>query len=147
MKSLRTLFLFLLALLSGCATSMVQAPDLIAPSAGKAVIYVYRVDLFNSAENLAPNVRINYQNIGALTRRGYFRVEVDPGLAQVALYKFDRGEDITYWPAEQNAIVNLKLAPDSTHFVELSLNTSTYSFKETSRDAALQALPGMHPLN
>jgi hypothetical protein len=147
MKSLRALFLFLLALLSGCASSMAQAPDLIAPSAGKAVIYIYRVDLFTSAESLAPNVRINYENIGTLTRRGYFRVEVDPGPIQVALYKFDRGEDNTFWPAEKNSIVDLKLAPNSTHFVELSLNASAYSFGEVSRDTALKSLSGMHPLN
>ena len=146
MESLRTFILLFLTLLSGCA-GMAQAPDLIAPRAGKAVVYIYRVDLSPAdTDRMVPNVRVNDESIGPLTRRGYFRVEVDPGPAQVALYRLDRGYE-TFWPAAQDVIVNLELAPNSTHFVELSLSTATFSFRETSRDAALQALSGKFSLN
>jgi hypothetical protein len=146
MESLRTIFFSFLALLSACAGNVIQAPDLIAPSEGNAVVYIYRVDLSINLDRNVPNVRINNKSIGPLTRRGYFRVEVNPGSAQVALYKIDRGYD-TFWPAAQDTIVPLMLAPNSTHFVELSLNMMNYSFKEVSRDTALRALAGTHLLN
>lgn len=144
MKSLRTFMLLFLTLLSGCAST--QAPDLVAPSAGKAVVYIYRVDLSADTGRMVPNVRVNNAGIGPLTRRGYFRIEVNPGPAQVALYRLDKGYE-TFWPAAQDVIVSLELAPNSTHFVELSLNTTTFSFRETSRDTALQALSGKFLLN
>lgn len=144
MKSSRVFLLFLLALLSGCADS--QAPNLIAPSAGKSVVFIYRIDSVIGADILAPNVRVNDASIGALTRRGYFRVEVNPGPTQVTLYTNDQGSD-TFWPVAQNSVVNLKLAPNSTYFVELSLDSMTYHFRETSREKALDALADAFLLN
>lgn len=146
MKLLRILSIFFLVLLSGCATSTAQAPDLIVPSAGKAVVYVYRVDQAADTEHMVPNVRINNVSIGPLTRRGYFRVEVNPGSTQVALYVLDTGYE-TFWPVTQNLIVDLKLAPNSMHFVELSLNSMIVNFRETSRHTAIQRLSGMYLLN
>jgi len=150
MKLRLVFFLLAFAQLWGCASSTAQFPGLIAPSAGKAAIYIYRVDLYVSAVRVAPNVRVNAEGIGPLLRYGYFRVEEDPGLTQVALYKNDRGDDRgddTYWRAAQNAIVNLRLAPNSTHFVEFTLDKMLFSFKETSRDKALRSLPDLRLLN
>lgn len=146
MKLLHILFLFFLVLLAGCATNAAKAPNLIAPSAGKAVVYVYRVDQSAETGSMVPNVRINNESIGPLTRRGYFRVEVNPGSTEVALYVLDTGYE-TFWPVTQNLIVNLNLTPNSTHFVELTLNASLVNFSETSRHTALQGLSGMFLLN
>ena len=146
MKSLRILFLVFIVLLSGCESAPAKAPALIAPSAGKAVIYVYRVDQSADTGDMVPNVRINNESIGPLTRHGYFRVEVKPGPTHVALYVLDTGYE-TFWPLAQDLIVNLNVAPDSTHFVELTLNAAIVNFRETSRNAALQGLSGMHLLN
>jgi hypothetical protein len=148
MRSRRAFFLSALALLSGCASSTAQFPGLIAPSAGKAVVYIYRVDLVVGAVRVAPNVRVNYENVGLLMSYGYFRIEVDPGPTQVALYRLDRGDDTDiYWPAAQDAIVNLQLAPNSTHFVMFTLDKRIFSFREISRDTALRSLPDLHLLN
>lgn len=146
MKLLHILFLFFLALLAGCATETAKAPKLIAPSVGKAVVYVYRVDQSAETGSMVPNVRINNESIGPLTRSGYFRVEVNPGSTEVALYVLDTGYE-TFWPVTQNLIVNLRLAPNSTRFVELTLNAMVVNFKETSRPTALQGLSGMSLLN
>jgi hypothetical protein len=151
MRSRRAFSLFALVLLSGCASSTAQFPGLIAPSAGKAVVYIYRVDFNVGAVRVAPHVRVNYENIGPLMRSGYFRVEVDPGPTQVALYRLDKGDtawgDDTFWRAAQDAIVNLKLAPNSTHFIEFTLDRFLFSFRETSRDRALRSLPDLYLLN
>lgn len=146
MKLLHILFLFLLALLAGCASEMAKVPTLMAPSAGKAVVYVYRVDQSAETGSMVPNVRINNESIGPLTRSGYFRVEVNPGSTVVALYVLDTGYE-TFWPVSQNLIVNLNLVPNSTHFVELTLNAMVVNFRETSRPIALQGLTGMSLLN
>ena len=146
MRSRCAFFLSAFALLSGCASSTAQFPGLIAPSAGKAVVYIYRVDLYVGYVSVAPNVRVNYESIGPLMKYGYIRVEVDPGPTQVALYRLDKGDD-TYWRAAQDAIVNLKLAPNSTHFVQFTLDKRIFSFRETSRDTALRLLPGLRLLN
>ena len=146
MKSLRNLFLCFLLLLSGCETDAPRLPDLIAPSAGKAVIYVYRVDQSSDTGGMVPNVRINGESIGPLTRHGYFRVEVTPGPAHVALYVLDTGYE-TFWPLTQDLIVNLNVAPNSMHFVELTLNAAIVKLKEAPRSKALQGLVGMHMLN
>ena len=124
-------FLSIFVLLMGCASSTAQFNGLVAPSPGKAVVYIYRVDLYVGAPRIAPNVRVNYESIGPLLKYSYFRVEADPGPTQVALYRLDKGDD-TYWRAAQDAIVNLTLAPNSTHFVEFSLDTRIFSFRETS---------------
>ena len=146
MRLLRTFFLFALILLSGCASTTPKYPGLVEPSAGKAVVYIYRVDLLAGVDDIAPNVRINFENIGALTRNGYFRVEANPGSAQLALYKLDIGDNV-FWPANKDIIVNLDMEPDNTYFVELSLNTTTISFGTTSREVALEAMPGKNLLN
>lgn len=146
MKLLRILIIFFLVLLAGCATDTAKAPKLIAPRAGKAVVYVYRVDQSADTGHLVPNLRINNESIGPLTRRGYFRVEVNPGRTQVALYVLDTGYE-TFWPLTENLVVILNLAPNSTHFVELTLNTTIVNFRETSRPTALQGLSGMSLLN
>ena len=69
----------------------------------------------------------------------------------MALYRLDKRdntwEDDIYWPARQDAIVNLNLAPNSTHFVEFTLEKMLFSFRETSRDTALRSLPDLLPLN
>jgi hypothetical protein len=84
-----------LPLLSFQVVQVVQRsfPDLIEPSAGKAVVYIYRVDLIVGAVSVAPNVRVNYESIGSLMKFGYFRVEVDPGPTLVALYRLDKGDN------------------------------------------------------
>jgi len=146
MRLHRVFILFAFALLVGCAGSAARFPGLVPPSAGKAVVYIYRVDLYVGGARIAPNVRVNYESIGPLTKYGYFRVEVDPGPTQVALYKLDK-EDDTYWRAAQDAIVNLHLAPNSTHFVEFTLDTRIFYFRETSRDKALQSLPDLRSLD
>lgn len=146
MKSLRNLFLCFLLFLSGCEVETVRAPDLIAPTAGKAVVYVYRVDQSSDTGGMVPNVRINNESIGPLTRHGYFRVEVMPGPTHVALYVLDTGYE-TFWPLTQDLIVNFNVAPNSTHFVELTLNAAIVKLKETPRNTALHGLSGMHLLN
>lgn len=146
MRPRRVFILSVFVLLAGCASSATRFTGLVAPSAGKAVVYIYRVDSYVGAARQAPNVRVNYESIGPLLKYGYFRVEVNPGPTQVALYRLDK-EDANYWRAAQDAIVNLKLEPNSTHFVELSLDTMLFSFRETSRAAALRALPDLRLLN
>lgn len=140
------LFLSAFTLLSSCASNTANFSGLIAPSTGKAVIYIYRVDLTVRHVEVAPNVRVNYESIGPLTISGYYRVEVEPGPTQVALYTLDRGRD-TYWRTAKDAIVNLNLAPNSIHFVQLSLDRGFFSFREISRDVALQSLPDLYLLN
>ncbi len=146
-KLMRSFFFLFLILLSGCAADPAHAPDVVPPSAGKAVIYIYRVDATAGTGQLAPNVRVNNRSFGSLLRRGYFRVEVDPGATQVALYSIDRGDENTYWPASQNAIVKLTAVPDSTYFVELSLDTAIFRFTQIPRDKALEAMSGLYSLN
>ena len=146
MKSLHILFLYFVVLLSGCDTDTARAPDLMTPNAGKAVIYVYRVDQSADTGDMVPNVRINNESIGPLTRHGYFRVEVIPGPAHVALYVLDTGYE-TFWPLSQDLIVNLNVAPDTTHFIELTLNAAIVNLRETPHKAALERLVGMHLLN
>ncbi len=146
MKLLRILFLYFLVLLSGCETDTARVPELVAPSAGKAVVYIYRVDQSADTGSMVPNVRINNESVGPLTRHGYFRVEVRPGPAHVALYVLDTGYE-TFWPLTQDLIVNLNVAPNSTHFVELTLNAAIVKFRETSRKTALPELSGLHLLN
>ena len=151
MRSRRAFFFFAFALLLGCASGTAQFPGLIEPNAGKAVVYIYRVDLYAGYDRQAPQVRVNYESIGPLMRSGYFRVEVDPGPAQVALYRLDKGDNVwgddTFWRAAQDAIVNLKLAPNSTHFIEFTLDKFLFSFRETSRNRALQSLPNLYLIN
>lgn len=146
MKLLHISLLYLLLLLSGCETKSSRIPDLVAPSAGRAVVYVYRIDQSANTGSMVPNVRINNESVGPLTRRGYFRVEVKPGPVHVALYVLDSGYE-TFWPLTQDLIVSLDATPNSTHFVELTLNAAIVDLKETSRKAALQRLSGMHLLN
>lgn len=133
-------------LLCGCANKTTQAPVFIGPKAGKAVVYVYRVDSSPGTDRYAPNVRVNKASIGSLTRRGYFRFELEPGNAEIALYALDR-EFETFWPTAQSAIVNLELAPGSMNFVELTLNPMTFTFRSATRERAQQALTGSYPLN
>jgi hypothetical protein len=131
----------------GCAVEMgKQAAEIIPPKAGSAVVYIYRVDVTSEAAMMVPNVRVNYGSIGSLIRNGFFRVEADPGLTQVALYNLDRGDD-TFWPASQNAVVNLNLTPNSTHFIELTVGMMNFSFRETSRETALQRIATSQALN
>lgn len=135
-------------MLCGCVSSSAKFPGLMAPSAGKAALYIYRVDLYVNPVRIAPNVRVNYENVGVLLKHGYFHVEVDPGPTQVALYRFDKGDDSDiYWPSAHDAVVNLNLAPNSTHFVAFTLDRPFFSFKETSRERALWLLPGLDLLN
>ena len=149
MKLHHALVLSAFVLLTGCASDSARFPGLIAPSPGKAVVYIYRVDSVVDYVGVAPNVRVNYESKGPLLVYGYIRVEVDPGPTQVALYRNDKREwgDDTYWSATQDAIVNLTLAPNSIHFVQLSLDRIIFSFRETSRDTALRSLPDLRLLN
>jgi len=148
MRSRRVFLLSVFALLLGCASSTAQFSGLAAPDQGKAVIYIYRVDLYTGNLRVAPNVRVNYQSIGTLMKFGYFRIEVDPGPTHVALYRLDRGDDSDiYWPAAKDAFVNLQLAPNSMYFIELSLDRRIFSLRETSRDTALRSLPDLYRLN
>jgi hypothetical protein len=146
MKLLHAVSIFALTLLSGCATTMEQYHGLVAPSAGKAVVYIYRIDLCAGIDEVAPNVRVNYQNIGPLTKRGYFRVEAKPGSTQLAIFKLDIGDGI-FWPVDKDIVLNLDVQPNKTYFLELALNTTSISLTETSREIALQSIPGLHPLN
>lgn len=149
MKRRYTLLLSAFVLLTGCASNSARFPGLIAPSPGKAVVYIYRVDTLAGDVRVAPNVRINNASQGPLLIFGYFRVEVAPGPMQVALYRDDKGEwgNDTLWRATQDVVVNLRLAPNSIHFVQFSLDRIIFSFKETPRSTALQALPDLRPLN
>jgi hypothetical protein len=64
---------FATTFLASCATDQGGFTGVIAPPAGQAVIYVYRTDLYLSHDpSLAPDVRINNQNIGALRRADTF---------------------------------------------------------------------------
>jgi hypothetical protein len=146
MKLMRNLFVFVLALLSGCADDPVRMTDLSGPGAGKAVIYIFRTDASADTDRVAPNVRVNDRSLGSLLRRGYFRIEVDPGAIQVALHPVDRGDERTYWPASRSAIVNLSTTAGGTYFVELSLNAAMYQFKPTTRERALEAIPALYLL-
>ena len=143
MKKMRGLFSLLLILLSGCAAAPTRVPDLSGPGAEKAVIYIYRTDSSPDTEPFAPNVRVNDKGLGSLLRRGYFRIEVDPGVVQVGLYPVDRGDENTNWPASRSAIVKLSATAGSTYFVELSLNTMMFKFWPTTRDRALEAMPAL----
>ena len=147
MKLIRSLLVLFLVLLSGCAADPARIPDLSGPSPGKAIIYVYRIDASPDTDRFAPNVRVNNRSQGSLLRRGYFRIEVDPGTTKVSLYPVDRGDERTYWPASRSAIVNLTAAAGGTYFVELSLNTVIYKFIPTSRERALVEMPGLNLLN
>jgi hypothetical protein len=146
MKSTRVFFI-LAIVLSGCASTSEPFRGLQAPSADKAVVYIYRVDSYVGGTRIAPNVRVNNDSLGPLLKYGYFRVEVNPGSAHVALYRLDKREDDTYWRAAQDAVVKLRLAPNSIHFVEFSLDKTLFSFRETSRDKALAVLPELRLLN
>ena len=148
MKQMRNFFVLFLILLSGCATDPARLSDIAGPSKGKAIIYIYRTDVTADTGRLAPNVRINNRSLGSLLRRGYLRVEVDPGATQVALCPIDRGdEDAVYWPASQSAVVKLTATADSTYFVELSLNMMIFKFRQTTRDRALEVIPDLRLLN
>jgi hypothetical protein len=147
MKLMRSFFVLFLILLSGCAADPARIPDLSGPSAGKAVIYIYRTDASADTDAYAPNVRVNNRSIGSLLRRGYFRVEVDPGTTQVALHAVDRGDENTYWPASRSAIVDLAATAGSTYFVELSLNTMIFKFGPATRERALEGMSALYLLN
>ena len=144
----RRLFLLLFTtFLASCATDQGGFTGSVAPPAGQAVIYVYRTDLYLSHDpSLAPDVRINNQNIGTLHRGGYFRVVMNSGPAVIALYARENNED-TFWRAMSTAVVNLKLAPNSTHFVEFTLNRNQFTFAAKPADVAQRALPQLRPLN
>lgn len=144
---MRSLFILVLVLLSGCAADPARIPDLSGPGPGKAVIYIYRTDASADMDRFAPNVRVNDISLGSLLRRGYFRIEVDPGATKVALYPVDRGDERTYWPASRSAIVNLTATAGSTYFVELSLNAVMYKFSLASREMALEKMPALNLLN
>ena len=147
MKLMRSLFVLLLILLSGCAADPERITDLSGPSAGKAVIYVYRTDASADTDRFAPNVRVNDRSLGSLLRRGYFRIEVDPGATQVALHAVDRGDENTYWPASRSATVKLAVTAGSAYFVELSLNTVIFKFSPTTREKALEEMAALYLLN
>ncbi|MBU0620762.1 MAG: DUF2846 domain-containing protein [Gammaproteobacteria bacterium] len=143
-KLMRGFCVFFLLILSGCASeqSLITEPD-----SGKAVIYIYRTDVTADTDFLAPNVRVNGKSLGSLLRRGYLRIELAPGAAQIALFPVDRGDENTNWPATRNAVVNLVVTADSTYFVELSLNTTLYKFSPATRERAEQAMNELHLLN
>ena len=147
MKQVRSFVVLLAILLSGCAANPAHAPDLSGPDAGKAVIYIFRTDASTDTGYIAPNVRVNNRSIGSLLRRGYFRVEVDPGATQLALHAVDQGDENTYWPASRSAIVKLEATAGSTYFVELSLNSIVFDFLPASRKRALEVMPGLILLN
>jgi Protein of unknown function (DUF2846) len=147
MKLKHSLFVLLVVLLSGCADNPARVPDLSGPSPGKAVIYIYRTDVSPDTDRFAPNVRVNNRSLGSLLRRGYFRIEVDPGDVRVALYPVDPGDENTYWPASRSAIVNLAATANSTWFVELYLNAIVFKFSQTTREKALQGMSALHSLN
>lgn len=144
MKLTRNFFVLFLILLSGCAS---RPAHIEPPSLGKAVIYIYRVDATPDTDALAPNVRINNRSLGSLLRRGYLRVEVDPGTTKVALHPVDRGDENTYWPASRSAYVNLEAASGSVYFVELSLNMMIFKFAQAPRDRALEEMSSLHLSN
>ncbi len=66
MKRRYTLLLSAFVLLTGCASNSARFPGLIAPSPGKAVVYIYRVDTIAGDVRVAPNVRINNESQGPL---------------------------------------------------------------------------------
>ncbi|MFH0934111.1 MAG: DUF2846 domain-containing protein [Pseudomonadota bacterium] len=143
-------FVFFLLILSGCASERTLHSErmlLPEPDAGKAVIYIFRTDVTPDTGFYAPNVRVNGQSLGSLQRRGYFRVEVAPGAARVALFPVDRGDENTNWPATRSSVVDLVVTADSTYFVELSMNATMYKFKPVTRNRADQGMSGLHLLN
>ncbi len=147
MNLMRSLFVFFLILLSGCVTDPVRTSDPSEPAEGKALIYIYRTDASLETDPFAPDVRVNDRRLGSLVRRGYFRVEVDPGATEVALHAVEHGDENTSWPASRSASVKLVATAGSTYFLELSLDTTMFKFRRTDRARALAEMPTLQLLN
>jgi hypothetical protein len=73
-------------------------------------------------------------------------VAVNSGPAVIALYARENNED-TFWRAMSTVLVNLQLAPNSTHFVEFTLNRNQFTFAAKPADVAQRALPQLRQLN
>jgi hypothetical protein len=80
-----------------------------APGAGKALIYVFRVNDTGAAKRLS--VSLNGRAVGSLVGSTYFALEVDPGRYSLGLSDGSATE------------VRIEAAAGSRHFVELGTET------------------------
>jgi hypothetical protein len=127
----RCIALLLLVMQIGCATEKERFTGLVPPPPGRAVIYIYRVDLDYSAgsvrSHLAPDIMMNGDFLEPLREGGYLRVVVYPGAVELAIPNNHRTDDAR-WHAAGNAVVKLNASPGSTQFVQFTLDRM-FSFR------------------
>jgi hypothetical protein len=144
---LRAFAVIAVTLLASCANEQAHFTGLLAPPAGKAVVYVYRTDKYpNTPYRLAPVIRVNRDEIASLLKHQYLRVELEPGEVDVSIFARERTNE-SFWNARTPVAVKLVLAPGSTRFVELAIDKVYFSFKEVSAERATQELATLHPAN
>jgi hypothetical protein len=142
---LRTCVVLAITLLTGCANEPPRFTGLIAPPPGKAVVYVYRTDLYvNTPYRLAPVIRVNSREVAPLLKHQYLRVVLEPGQSELYIDSHERTNE-SYWKARTPASVKLTLPPGSTRFVELVIDKVSFSFREVSGERATQELPKLRP--
>ncbi len=135
------------AALLGCKSEPIRYEGFDLPPAGKALLYVYRNDAYiGNTSRVVPKIRVNKDVVGPLLTGGFFRVMLEPGAAEVAIHDFDWDDDQTR-VRSANAIVNLKVAVGTTHFVEFSLDRYTYRFGAKPAPVAERVLPTLRRLN
>jgi hypothetical protein len=134
-------------LVGACASDNARFTEAVAPPKGRAAVYIYRNDVYIGYTNhIVPNIRVNRDLIGPLTKGGFFRVVVDPGPVEVAIFDFDWSDERGH-VRSQNAVVTMQMAGDSTHFVEFALDRFFFRFSEKPASAALALLPELVRLN
>lgn len=135
------------ATLIGCKSEPIRYEGFDLPPAGKALLYVYRNDAYiGNTSRVVPKIRVNKDVVGPLQTGGFFRVALEPGVAEVAIYDFDWDDDQARVRAA-SAVVNVKASAGTTHFVEFSLDRYTFRFGAKPAAVAERILPTLRRLN